>query len=613
MQTKKLKSVFIFITVFLLPVLLCTCSQNGGNQNSGKSENFNNARPDIAQQQRLEKAGFIASGEPIGVEISNKKVLVYRTSQAGDRDKYLEPISMRTYSSMPSQWIKLNPHQEKQTMLGIGGSFTDSAVHNINKLNRENQQVLYDAYFGQHGSRYSVTRVTIGSADFSTKFYDYCHNPKLEDDVAGKASRANRQEDPGALLEDTNRNDVADLQWFTIEGPDTESIIPAIKRANSYVTRYEDLVQNFPHQRKELTIFSAPWAAPAWMKGNGKRPGEKALAGIWLRYPTYENNRVQPKYYSAYANYFVKYLQAMKKYGIEIYSISLNNELQNHAAWENTLWYASDAANFIANHLGPQLVKAQLKPQNGKGGVKLLVWDWDRPKFAHADGFESWNHQLLTDNKNTAAAKYVDGIAFHWYGGIGNSGTAWGREFHLLDKFAKSPYNMEMYATEASQEGGAFLGKWFPARRYIYDMINTFENYTRTWIDWNLLLDKQGGPTHEVENNLHAPIHVDYKDISNPEDDKFIINPAYYVLKRMSLEVRHGSINIQTTTNLNSKDIFKTAFKQADGSISLLVGNIPNEGNDGSAGQSYKFTVIYGDKVFDAEVEPNSFTVYKFK
>lgn len=581
--------------------------------------NYDNSKPDLAQIERLNKAGFVQSGEPYGLKLRQDKVLVYRTAQAGDKDKYLGEIPVVPDHSLLNERIEVFADKERQTMLGIGGSFTDSAVSNINKMSAENQQVLYDAYFGQHGSRYTVTRVTIGSADFSTKFYDYCHDPRLPDDKDGKASRTNKNPDPGALLKDADGKPAADLKWFNIKGPDTRRIIPAIKRANKYVKNYTDIATDFVHKRKELTVFSAPWSAPAWMKGGGIRPGVTALGGTWtvLDIPAfgtiYNDHSVQKKYYSAYADYFVKYLEAMKKHGVEIYSISLNNEAQNRPAWETTLWKSGDAADFIANHLGPRMVKGNFKPESGKGGVKLLVWDWDRPDFGHADGFNKWNHDLLTNTTNNAA-KYVDGIAFHWYGGLGNAGTAWGRDYHLLDKFAKEPYNMKMYATEASQEGGAFLGKWFPARRYIYDMINTFENHTETWIDWNLLLDKNGGPTHEVTNNLHAPIHVDYKNIISKTDDEFIINPAYYVLKRMSLEIRPGSINIETKSiNLNDKDIFKTAFKQKDGSISLLVGNVPNEGKDNSAGKTYKFSVVYGEKSFDAEVPPNSFTVYKFK
>lgn len=586
--------------------------------NFDNSEIFDNSKPDVTQLQRLKNSGFEQSGEPVGTQVQKDKVLVYRTSQSGDKDKYLQEIIPTSKDMALSEKIEIFPAKERQTMLGIGGSFTDSAVSNINKLNEENQQVLYDAYFGQYGSRYTVTRVTIGSADFSTKFYDYSHSPNLQDDDKGTASRENKIPDPGALLKDDKGNPAPDLKWFSIEGTDTQNIIPAIKRANSYLKKYPDFKQNYPNKRKELSVFAAPWSAPAWMKGGGVRPGGTALAGAWtalnvLAFGTiYKNHSVQKKYYPAYADYFVKYLQAMRQNGIDIYSISLNNEAQNHPAWENTLWHSSDAADFIANHLGPQMVKAKFKPENGKGGVKLLVWDWDRPDFGHADGFNKWNHDLLTNTKNKAS-KYVDGIAFHWYGGLGNAGTSWGRDYHLLDKFSKAPYNMEMYATEASQEGGAFLGEWFPARRYIYDMINTFENHTRTWIDWNLLLDKKGGPTHEVSNNLHAPIHIDFKDPKDKNDDEFIINPAYYVLKRMSLEVRPGSVNIETKSNLNKKDIFKTAFKQKDGSISLLVGNIPNDGKDNSKGKTYKFSVVYGDKSFDVEVPPNSFSVYKFK
>ncbi len=480
-----------------------------------------------------------------------------------------------------------------------------------------------DAYFGKDGSQYTTTRISIGSCDFSTKFYDYCHDPSIEDDKDGKASRENTRPDPGALLKDSDGNPAPDLKWFTIEGQDTEQIIPAIKKANKYVAEYADNADGFPHNRKELTVFAAPWSPPAWMKGNGLRPGVTALGGTWMQIKPkeYDNHRVKEEYYPAYANYFIKYLEAMKSQGIDIYSLSLNNEAENHPAWEMCLWKAEHAAKFIKENLGPALKKFEDK--EGRD-VKLLVWDWDRPNQAyagiksHADGFDKWNEVVLGDKK---ALKYVDGIAFHWYGGLGNAGTAWGRSYDLLTKFGKAKseggkYSVELYASEACQENGPVLREWFPARRYIYDMINTFEHGSRSWIDWNLLLDENGGPTHEVTNKCHAPIHVDTKGNDNPNDDKLIFNPAYYVLKRMSREVRPGSIRIKTNCSLHNNgeksDIFTTAFKQKDGSISLLIGSIPGGGLGGS-GETYKITVqIKGTYYFELEVPPDSFTVCKF-
>lgn len=542
---------------------------------------------------------------------TNSFVKAYRTSVAYQNDVELSPIRIYEQSGEVSDphVITIDPSKKYQTMVGVGGSFTDAAVYNMNRTTSKIRKEIYDKYFGLNGSRYSVTRVTIGSADFSTKFYDYDHDWSLEDDDTGKASRDNTTPDPGAL-----EKDFKGLKWFDFsKGRDKEHIIPAIKKANEYISQYPDANNMF--KPGKITTFAAPWSAPAWMKGGGSRPGVTALGGLWqtLSPGEYNKHKIKPEFYPAYADYLVKYLQAMHENGIDIYSLSLNNEAQNHPAWEMGLWNPDDAAIFIADHLGPALVKAGFKEKDVKAGIKLLVWDWDRTDFGHADGFAKWNKALLDKPE---ALKYIDGIAFHWYGGLGNSGNSWGREFQRLSDFMKT-YNVEMYATEACQENGPVMHEWFPARRYIFDMINTFEHGSKTWIDWNLVLDETGGPTHEVENRCQAPLHIDTKGNDDPSDDELIINPAYYVLKRMSRTVRPGSVRIDTKgmfTNFENGDIYHTAFLQPDGTISLMVGNVPDAGTNGeNKGQNYNAKVKIGEKVFEITIPADSYTVYELR
>lgn len=544
-----------------------------------------------------------------GYNLTDSYVRAYRTSINGQHDLELKPIQVyETTQPITGPVIKIDKNKTYQTMLGVGGSFTDAAVYNMNRTTPEIRKQIYDLYFGKNGSQYTLTRVSVGSADFSTKFYDYNHDWSLADDQNGKASRDNTTPDPGAL-EPTFKS----LQWFDFsKGRDVDHIIPAIKKANEYVSQYSDAANL--HKQGKITVFAAPWSAPAWMKGGGTRPGGTALGGLWqITAPgEYNKHRIQPKYYPAYADYLVKYLQSMKAHGIDIYSLSLNNEAQNHPAWEMGLWTPEAAVDFISNHLGPALVKAGFKPKEVKGGIKLLVWDWDRTDFGHADGFKKWNNEVL---KHPEALKYIDGIAFHWYGGLGNAGTSWGRAFDRMTKMTQD-WGVEMYATEACQENGPVMNEWFPARRYIFDMINTFNHGSRTWIDWNLVLDESGGPTHEVENRCHAPLHIDTQGDQDPSNDKLIINPAYYVLKRMSRTVRPGSVRIDTKglfTNYEDGNFYHTAFLQPDGkTISLMVGSVPNAGKN-ETGQSIKAKVQIGTKVFQIDVPKDSFTVYELK
>lgn len=352
---------------------------------------------------------------------------------------------------------------------------------------------------------------------------------------------------------------------------------------------------------------------------NNKRGGDGALGGIHLN----TAHVVNPKYYQAYADYFVKFHKAYKNEGIPIYSISLQNESQNHPNWEKCIWHENEAIEFIGDFLGPTLKKNNID-------TKLIIWDWDRVDFGHHSGFLNYNNTVL---RNAKARKYIDGIAFHWYGGLGNAGTSWGRDFDRLQTMYDT-YGVNLYATEACQENGPLLREYGPARRYTYDLINTFNNRTETWIDWNLVLDQGGLPTHHTTNPCHAPIMIDFKhdvwtkDASNsavtyldpkkrnPENDEIIYNPCYYVLKRFSQDIRPGSINIKTTLSKSSKDVFATAFINPRNTIiSLFVGGVPNDGNlDFSAtGSDSTVWIKYKGKYAKLEVKSDSLNTLRFK
>ena len=57
--------------------------------------------------------------------------------------------------------------------------------------------------------------------------------------------------------------------------------------------------------------------------------------------------------------------------------------------------------------------------------------------------------------------------------------------------------------------------KWQRAERLAHDIIYDLRAYAQGWINWNLLLDYQGGPNH-LNNYCDAPITTspDYSAIS---------------------------------------------------------------------------------------------------
>ncbi|RYF98221.1 MAG: glucosylceramidase, partial [Chitinophagaceae bacterium] len=133
-----------------------------------------------------------------------------------------------------------------------------------------------------------------------------------------------------------------------------------------------------------IKILGSPWTPPTWMKTNN----------------AYKGGSLKPEYYQAYAKYFIKYIEAMKAQGITIDAITIQNEPLHPGNTPSLLMEAKDQANFIKTALGPAFQTAGIK-------TKIIVYDHnaDRPDYPMA---------ILADPE---ANKYVDGSAFHLYGG----------------------------------------------------------------------------------------------------------------------------------------------------------------------------------------------------
>ena len=71
--------------------------------------------------------------------------------------------------------------------------------------------------------------------------------------------------------------------------------------------------------------------------------------------------------------------------------------------------------------------------------------------------------------------------------------------------------------------------------------MNYFFNHFIGWIDWNLLVDSEGGPNH-LGNNCDAPIFTlkDFSDIH--------VQPKYYYFGQISKYVPPGSVRVESHT-----------------------------------------------------------------
>lgn len=417
--------------------------------------------------------------------------MVYTTAQnTVDRLTKTATIAFQDASQPPETqpFIFVDPSKKFQTILGIGGALTDAAAETFAKLPPDKQKELLTSYYSaKKGIGYTLARTNINSCDFSSDTYTYVQD-----------------------------ND-STLKTFNIDH-DLKFKIPLIKRA-------------IKASSGNLTLFASPWSPPAWMKTNNSM-----LHG----------GKLKPEFDQAWANYFVKFINAYKKKGVDVWGVTVQNEPMASQTWESCNYTAAEERDFIKNYLGPTFVKAYQKRK------KIIAWDHNRDQIYQ---------QASTILEDSAAAKYVYGIGFHWYESWTGGGQIFDNVYLVHEAFPK----MKLLFTEGCNSfDKAKMNDWSLGERYGNSMIHDFNNWALGWTDWNILLDMQGGPNH-VQNYCFAPVHADTKT------GELHYLPAYYYIGHFSKFVRPGARRIASSSSRGQ--LLTTAFINKDKSIAVVVMN----------------------------------------
>ena len=456
-------------------------------------------------------------------------VEVYETSADGHQ------LTPRTefIATDPGAAITLFPDSTYQTITGFGGSFTEASAYLLNQLSAENRNRILQAYFGDEGARYSLTRTHINSCDFSLSNYSYAP-------VAGDTS----------------------LQHFSIE-EDRDDIIPMIKDAMAISS-------------EGFKIIASPWTAPPWMKTNTDWRGGQLL----------------PQYRDTWALFFSKYLTAYREEGIDIWGVTVENEpLGNDSNWESMHFSPQEMTDFVQHYLGPQL-------EADGHDVQLLGYDQNR------EHLREW---VDTMYQNEETAKYFDGTAIHWYA---STYEVFPEELqyahqkapgkHLIQteacvdaevpQWQNDAWYWSKEATDwgwdwAPEEDKYLHPKYVPVYRYARDIIGCLNNWVDGWVDWNMVLNRQGGPNW-FENWCVAPVIVD------PEQDEVYFTPLYYTMAHFSRFIRPGAVRIGFDNP--DADLMTTAAQNPDGSIAVVVFN-PTE-------QEKTFSLTLGQQTTNLQI-----------
>ncbi len=388
-----------------------------------------------------------------------------------------------------AETIAIDPSVTYQEIEGFGASLTDSSAWLIYEfLNAsERQAVLTDLFDPDEGIGLSYLRQPMGASDFRLQEYSY-------DDL------------PGGVTTDYN------LNYFSI-AYDEDYIIPTL----------QEILAINPNVR----IMGSPWSPPVWMKDSGHIGGGSLKSNV----------------YPAYANYFVKYVQAYAAHGITIDAVTLQNE-PYYEPWSYAGCRMEPADQIkLVKEMGPAF-------QNNNISTKILVWDhnWDNTDFSLS---------VLGDSQ---ARPYIDGVAWHHYGGNVSAQTTVHNAYP----------NKAAYFTEGSD--GTWNDGGFDADliRNGTFMVDTLRNWAKTIVKWNLALDQNNGP------KIAGGCDTCYGVITiNQSNRQVSPRPHYYALGHASKFLHPGAVRIDSANG----NVQTVAFKNTDDSLVLYAVN-PHSSND---------------------------------
>ena len=218
--------------------------------------------------------------------------------------------------------VEIQVDEEKQTIIGFGGAFTEAGAHALSELPPARREEVIRAYFDPtRGLGYTLCRTHINSCDFSLGNYAYC-------------------EVPGDMK----------LENFSI-ARDHQLLIPFIRDAQRI-------------SANEIRFLASPWSPPAWMKSNGAMN---------------DGGHLKPEFRGVWAQYFARYIKAYAEVGIPIWAITVQNEPRAHQTWDSCLYTHAEQRDLYATILDRPLPRKGLATSRSWYGITTRTRSWTAP------------------------------------------------------------------------------------------------------------------------------------------------------------------------------------------------------------------------------------------
>ena len=344
-----------------------------------------------------------------------------------------------------------------------------------------------------------------------------------------------------------------DLSDFSIKH-DKKYVIPMIRDALEY--------------NKDLIFLAAPWSPPAFFKYIPK---------------TRFGGRLKFWRYADYANYLARWIESYEEEGIKIKYLSPQNEPRAYQIWESCVYGFRGQRKLAYGFLAETLVKYD---------VKMLLWDHNKQQLSK-----------VADKLLSKESSMVAGICYHWYTGTFEDEMWRAYEKHRDKMFVSSemccgfsPYDEKDWQKDANL--------------YLGELFSDINSGASAFVDWNMLLDAQGGPSY-CKNYVKSPV------ILNETGDDFILTPIYNALlkfskvfpagsravrcERLEKIAEHPKASLRNPTRPD--DVVMIARKDEQGKVIAILTNVSNK--------KQKAKILSSKKTYEIELEKNEIKTIK--
>lgn len=384
---------------------------------------------------------------------------------------------------------------------GFGGCFNELGWKALGLLSDVDRDGVLRALFSRDEMAFNYNRLPIGANDYAESWYS--HNEQ-DGDFA--------------------------MENFSI-ARDCDAIIPFIKAARAV-------------HGADFTLFASPWSPPSWMK-HPKAYNYGQL--VW-----------DERHRSAYADYFVKFVDAYAAAGITINAVHVQNEPDSDQKFPSCVWTGEKLKDFIRDDLSPAFMAA---------GISTEIWLGTIERA----GFNDWIAPSLLDPETRAA---ISGIGFQWAG-----------KAAVLRTRQAAP---ELPVIQTENECGDGENTWDYAH-YVFDLIQHYLLLgAEAYVYWNMILEKGGVSTWGWRQNSLLCVE--------PETGVLEANPEFYLLKHFAQFVRPGA---EVFTGRGRWAANGVIFKNRDETWVAILQNPLAETN--------RISILLNDAMVEVELPPKSF------